>query len=176
VVGPTVIEMARAAVRRIADAAPAAKDALAALDQIERAGVGPPYTVAIAGDHAARTALLNCLAGEHLFDPTRHDPARVMMTLQRGSITALRARRRDGSVEERTLGAMLAVGGQAVAIALHAEVVRHGTWLEAELARERVAIDAERARLAGLAIVRDTATADQRELVAALDALTAELP
>ena len=64
----------------------------------------------------------------------------------------------------------------AVAIALQAEVVRHGTWLEAELARERAAIDAERARLAGLAIVRDAASADKGKLVAALDALAAELP
>jgi hypothetical protein len=113
VTGPAVIELARTAVRRLAEAAPAADGARAALDRIERVGVGPPYTVALAGDHAARTALLDCLAGEHLFDPTRHDPARVVMTLRRGSITALRARRRDGSVEERTLGAMLAVGDPA---------------------------------------------------------------
>jgi len=109
-----VIELARAAVRRLADAGPAADDALAALDLIDRAGVGPPYTVVLAGDHTARTALLDCLAGEHLFDPTRHDPARIVMTLRRGPVTALRARRRDGSVEERTLGAMLAVGDAAV--------------------------------------------------------------
>ena len=113
--GPSVVELARAAVRRLANAAPAVDDALAALADLERVGLGPPYTVALAGDHAARTALLNCLAGEPLFDPTRHDPARVVMTLQRGSITALRARRRDGSVEERTLGALPAAGDAAVA-------------------------------------------------------------
>ena len=105
VAGPGVVELARAAVRRLAEAQPTAEAAREALHRIERVGAGPPYTVAIAGDHAARTALLNCLAGEHLFDPTRHDPGRVLVTLRRGSTTALRARRRDGSVEERTLGA-----------------------------------------------------------------------
>lgn len=110
--GPGVVELARAAVRRLAEAAPAAEAARDALRQIERVGAGPPYTVALAGDHAGRTALLNCFAGEHLFDPTRHDPGRVLATLRRGPTTALRARRRDGSVEERTLGAP---GSQAMA-------------------------------------------------------------
>ena len=62
------------------------------------------------------------------------------------------------------------------AIVLRGEVERHAAWLEAELARERIAIDAERAQLAVLAIARDTARSDERELVTALDALTAELP
>jgi hypothetical protein len=114
-----VIELARAAVRRLADAGPTADDALAALEQIERVGVGPPYMVALAGDHAARTALLNCLAGEDLFDPARHDPARVVMTLRRGSITMVRARRRDGSVEERALRATPAGGAPVDAAVVH---------------------------------------------------------
>jgi hypothetical protein len=100
-----VIELARAAVHRLADAAPAADSARVALDRIEQVAAGPPYTVVLAGDHAARTALLDYLAGEPLFDPARHDPARIVLTLRRGSITALRARRRDGSVEDRTLAA-----------------------------------------------------------------------
>jgi len=64
----------------------------------------------------------------------------------------------------------------ALAIALRGELERHATWLDAELARERVAIDAERAQLAVLALIRDTARSDERELVSALDALAAELP
>jgi hypothetical protein len=63
-----------------------------------------------------------------------------------------------------------------IAIALRGEVERHAAWLDAELARERVAIDAERAQLAALAITRDDARSDERELVTALDALAAELP
>jgi hypothetical protein len=63
-----------------------------------------------------------------------------------------------------------------IAIALRAEVERHARWLEAELARERAAIDAERARLGVLAIARDTAGADERALRSALDALASELP
>jgi hypothetical protein len=104
--------MARSAVRRLADAAPASEIARDALEVIERVGIGPPYTVAVAGDPVARTELLNQLAGEHLFDPARHDPARVVMTLRRGPVTALRMRRRDGSVEQRRLGA--APGAPAV--------------------------------------------------------------
>jgi hypothetical protein len=61
----------------------------------------------------------------------------------------------------------------ALAVALRGEVERHAAWLEAELARERIAIDAERAVLANS---RDTARSDERELVTALVALTAELP
>src|SRR5437667_8710815 len=97
--------MARSAVRRLADAAPASAIARDALEVIERVGIGPPYTVAIAGDPAARSDLLNQLAGERLFDPARSDPPRVVMTLRRGAVTALRMRRRDGSVEQRRLGA-----------------------------------------------------------------------
>jgi hypothetical protein len=108
VAGPGVVELARAAVRRLAEAAPAAGAAREVLHQLERVGAGPPYTVALAGDHAARTALLDHLAGEHLFDPARRDPERVLMTLRRGPMTALRARLRDGSVEDRTLEAPVA--------------------------------------------------------------------
>lgn len=109
VAGPTVVEMARSAVRRLADAPPARAIARDALEMIERVGIGPPFTVAVAGDPVARSELLNCLAGclpgEQLFDPSRHDPARVTMTLRRGPVTALRMRRRDGSVEQRKLAA-----------------------------------------------------------------------
>ncbi|HEY0985408.1 MAG TPA: hypothetical protein VGD80_00100, partial [Kofleriaceae bacterium] len=98
--GPSVVEQARSAVRRLADAAPAAEVAHEALELIERVGIGPPYTVAVAGDLEVRTELLNCLAGQRLFDPARVDPARVVVTLRRGGATALRMRRRDGTVEQ----------------------------------------------------------------------------
>jgi hypothetical protein len=97
-----VVELARAAVRRLTDAAPTAGEARAVLASIERVGSGPPYTVAIAGDLAGRTMLLNHLGGEYLFDPARHDAARVMMTLRRGAATTVRARRRDGGVVQLT--------------------------------------------------------------------------
>ncbi len=100
--GPTVVELSRAAVRRLAEVAPTADDALEALGQIDGVGGGPPYTIAIAGDHAARTALLNELAGQPLFDSARHDPAQIVMTLQRGTATSVRARWRDGSVDNLT--------------------------------------------------------------------------
>lgn len=103
-VGPAIVELARSAVRRLASAAPG-DDARQALARIERVGMGPPYTVAIAGDLAARTELLNGLAGERLFDPARRDPGRIVLSLRRGAATSLRARRRDGSVEDRRLGA-----------------------------------------------------------------------
>jgi len=103
VTDPAIVELARAAVRRLVDAAPDAADARDALARIERTGLGPPYTVVIAGDPVARTELLNALAGERLFDPARRDPARIVMQLRRGPATLLRARRRDGSVEERAL-------------------------------------------------------------------------
>jgi hypothetical protein len=63
-----------------------------------------------------------------------------------------------------------------IAIALRGELQRHAAWLDAELARERIAIDAERTRLAALAIARDTARSDERELVTALEAAAAALP
>ncbi|HEY0992787.1 MAG TPA: hypothetical protein VGD80_37290, partial [Kofleriaceae bacterium] len=64
----------------------------------------------------------------------------------------------------------------AVGVALRAEVDRHGVWLEGELARERIAIDAERAELAVLGIVRDAARADERQLSSAIASLSSELP
>jgi hypothetical protein len=102
---PAIVELARAAVRRLVDAGPDAAGAREALARIERIGLGPPYTVVIAGDPVARSELLDALAGERLFDPERHDPARIVMQLRRGPTTALRARRRDGSVVDRALDA-----------------------------------------------------------------------
>jgi hypothetical protein len=64
----------------------------------------------------------------------------------------------------------------AVAVALRADVERHGVWLEGELARERVEVDAERAHLSVLAIVRDTARADERQIASAIVSLSSELP
>ncbi|HEX3757262.1 MAG TPA: hypothetical protein VHW23_01090 [Kofleriaceae bacterium] len=104
---PAIVELARAAVRRLVDAAPGVGDARDALARIERIGLGPPYTVVVAGEPAARSELLDALAGERLFDPARHDPARIVLQLRRGPATALRARRRDGSVEDRALDAEL---------------------------------------------------------------------
>lgn len=103
VAGPTVVELARAAVRRLAEAAPAANTARAALEEIERIGLGPPYTIAVAGDLIARTELLNQLAGEPLFDAARRDPERIVMSMRRGAATMLKARRRNGKVEQQTL-------------------------------------------------------------------------
>src|SRR5215468_6236923 len=105
VADPVIVELARAAVRRLIDAAPDAADARDALARIERIGLGPPYTVVIAGDPVERTRLLNALAGERLFDPARRDPGRIVLQLRRGPATMLRARRRDGSVEDRALDA-----------------------------------------------------------------------
>jgi len=101
VASPAIVELARTAVRRLAAAEATANDALDALDRIERVGLGPPYTIALAGDPAARAALLDWLAGDKLFDPARREPDRIVLTLRRGPVTALRARRRDGSVEHR---------------------------------------------------------------------------
>jgi len=114
---PSVVELACAAVRRLSEAAPTASVALEELDHLEQVSMGPPYTVAIAGDLAARTAALDGLAGEHLFDPARHDPPRVVMTLRRGAATMLRARRRDGAVEDRTLAASPGAGADATGAA-----------------------------------------------------------
>src|SRR5262249_30820060 len=63
-----------------------------------------------------------------------------------------------------------------IAVALRAGVERHGAWLEAELARERAAIEAERAQLAALTAIRDTAIVDERQLTSAVAALASELP
>ena len=97
-------DLAQAALHRLGRAAPTAEVARVCLDAIGKIGSGPPYTIAIAGEPAARAALLDHLAGEPLFDG-RRDPPRVVMTMQRGAVTKLRARKRDGSVEERAITA-----------------------------------------------------------------------
>jgi hypothetical protein len=122
---PAIVELARAAIRRLVDAAPDAADARAALARIERVGLGPPYTVVIAGDPAARSELLNALSGERLFDPARRDPARIVMQLRRGPATLLRARRRDGSVEERGRELEPAAGEPAPAEPAAPRAARH---------------------------------------------------
>lgn len=89
--------------RRLADAPPVAGEARATLARIERVGLGPPYTIAVAGDPGPRGALLDWFGGEPLFAPARHEPDRIVLDLRGGPATSLRARRRDGSVEERVL-------------------------------------------------------------------------
>jgi hypothetical protein len=122
VAGPAIVELARAAVRRLADAGSVAAgaagavggvDAQGALERIERVGLGPPYTVVLAGDLVARTELLNWLVGAPVFDAARRDPVRIVMQLRRGPATALRVRRRDGSVTEHVLDAAPAAGTDA---------------------------------------------------------------
>ncbi|MDB4958480.1 MAG: hypothetical protein JWO36_6049 [Myxococcales bacterium] len=103
--GSAVFELARAALRRLGAAPPAADVIRGTLQALDETREGPPYTVAIAGEVGARTALLDYLAGERLFDPKRRDPKGTVMTIRRGMITTLRARRRDGSIETHTLGA-----------------------------------------------------------------------
>jgi hypothetical protein len=138
VVGPAIVELARAAVRRLADAAPGADEARAALARIERVGLGPPYTVAVAGDRAARGELLDWLAGERLFAPDRPEPDRILVDLRRGSATSLRARRRDGSVEERTLAS---APEPAESRAARRRAGRHDERVETVLALRAAAFD-----------------------------------
>src|SRR5262249_33652159 len=59
-----------------------------------------PYTVALVGEQAARTAFLELLAGDALFERDRRPPDGMVLTVRRGPVTECRARMRDGSVEE----------------------------------------------------------------------------
>lgn len=98
--GDRVVELSRAAIRRLARATPTQELARRTQEAVDKVGDGPPYTVAIVGTLAARSSLLDLLAGHALFSG-RAEPRRVVLTVQRGPTTRWRARWRDGSVEEQ---------------------------------------------------------------------------
>lgn len=91
------MDHARAALARLAGAAPATDAARAASEEIERAWRREPLTAVLAGDQvAARSAFLNHLVGGVLFDPARPAPVELVVVLRCGEATRIRVVMRDG--------------------------------------------------------------------------------
>jgi len=102
-----LIDHARESMQRLTDVPLTAEAGRTAVEEIDLYWRHVPLTAAIAGeDLATRTRFLNYLAGDDLLSPSRGERAGLVITLARGSMTGLRARRRDASVEELTLPAV----------------------------------------------------------------------
>ncbi|HSK01581.1 MAG TPA: hypothetical protein VK932_10090 [Kofleriaceae bacterium] len=105
-----LVEHARAALRRLGEAAPSREVAEAALEEIEAAWQRRPFAVGVAGeDVAARTELLNALCGGAMFERDGRGPGAAPVRVRRGAATRFAVTHRDGAVEEATL----ADGGEA---------------------------------------------------------------
>jgi len=108
--GAAVIADLCAAVRRLASAASSAgvrsiADAARKIaNEVERVGMAPPFSMALVGDAAERARFLARLAGDELIAPARRMPDAMTLTVRRGPVTLVRARHRDGHVEEIRAG------------------------------------------------------------------------
>src|SRR5262245_48781508 len=99
-----LIDHARESMQRLIDVPLTADAGRTAVEEIDLYWRHVPLTAAVAGeDLATRTRFLNFLAGDELLSPSRGERAGLVITLARGSMTGLRARRRDASVEELSL-------------------------------------------------------------------------
>jgi hypothetical protein len=86
-----LVDHAYQSLRRLAAARPVAGPASAAAEAIERVHLAGPFTVAIAGETAPRSAFLDYLTGGQLFDPTRRSPPGMVLSVRRGPATLCRA-------------------------------------------------------------------------------------
>src|SRR5204862_242988 len=92
-----MVEHARAALRRLGEAAPSRAAAAAARDEIEAAWRRRPFTIGVMGDDAsARAALLNALCGGGLVELEERAQGHAPVRVRRGTSTRFRASRRDG--------------------------------------------------------------------------------
>lgn len=117
-----LVEHARAALRRLGEAAPSREVTEAALAELEAAWQRRPFTIGVAGeDVAARTELLNALCGGAMFERDGRGPGAAPVRVRRGAATRFAVTHRDGAVEEATL----ADAGETSGIRRsHAETVR----------------------------------------------------
>jgi hypothetical protein len=95
-----LVDQARAALQRLAEESPIGPVAYAAIDELDRRWDGAALTVGISGERAARTALLDGLAGGALEGIDRA-PGCPTVRLVRSSVDRFRAHHADGTVEDR---------------------------------------------------------------------------
>lgn len=98
-----IVEQARAALARLAEAPPAAQAAEGATAEITEAWGKAPLSIGVGGGIPARTALFNFLCGDRWLDPHARAVGSAALRIRRGPATRLRVHREDGSVEEHVL-------------------------------------------------------------------------
>ncbi len=99
-----LVERARVALRRLADAPAAADVARAALAELDAAWQTRPFVIGLVGeDIFARTDLVESLSGGGLFELEGRIPGCAAVSIRRGDATRFRAIARDGSEEAMTL-------------------------------------------------------------------------
>lgn len=95
-----LIDQVQAALRRLAEAPPAAEAANNAMHELTDAWSRGNLSAGIGGDLQARTELFNFLYGDKLFDPFARVVGSAAIRARRGPSTVIRIVRDDGSSEE----------------------------------------------------------------------------
>ncbi len=98
-----LVELAQAALGRLAKVPRFGDRAHGSADEVEQAWVRAPLTVAIGGGVAARTELFNYLCGKKVLDPEVRPVGCAGLRVRRGPGTWFKALRDDGTVEEHVL-------------------------------------------------------------------------
>ena len=114
----------RGALKRLTDAPVTASTATATLAEVDAAWARRPFSIGIAGDDVfARTDLINGLCGAKLLELEGRVPGCAPVRIRRGTVTRFCATRRDGTTEEMTLSAAVAL--PAMPHRDEVEAVRH---------------------------------------------------
>ncbi len=100
-----LVELAHSALLNLGRIPKWGADHTKSADEIERAWVRAPLTVAIGGPVQARTELFNYLCGKKVLDPDNRPIGSAALRVRRGKTTRFKAVRDDGSTEEHELPA-----------------------------------------------------------------------
>lgn len=128
----SLVEQASAALCRLADAAPAAAAARAAVEDIESASRRVPMTLGVGGELPVRTTMFNELCGDKLFDPYARALGCAAVRIRRGSGRRFHVRRIDGTHE---------VHEMPIELPADVETVRVAALTRAELETRRAEAD-----------------------------------
>jgi hypothetical protein len=116
-----LLDRARAALRQLAEAPHVVEAALAAEAELDRTWQRTPWAIGLVGDPGSRTALVNLLAEERLFDVAGRPPGSAALRIQRGSTTTFRA---VGVDDQITDGQIPGVASLPPAVRAEAEALR----------------------------------------------------
>jgi hypothetical protein len=98
-----LVESAVAALRSIAQPPEIVRSVREAADDIERSWQRTPFVAGLAGDLAARTELINMLAGERVLDPSARVLGCAALRVHRGKILRYKTLRADSSVDIKVI-------------------------------------------------------------------------
>jgi hypothetical protein len=148
-----IVEQAELALRRLAEAPPAAHAAEGATKEITAAWGKAPLSVGVGGGIPARTELFNFLCGDRWLDPYARAVGSASLRIRRGEATRFRAHHDDGRVEEHVLPVEPRVEAAAASSELDAAKIELAAQEHALARIDRGVLTLARKRPSGLGLL-----------------------